>query len=72
MMALGYYMTMEEIECTLVLDNGVLCNGLEVHGKHPHIFKRVLETLACGALGLEPTHMIVLGATTLDDSLGGV
>ena len=34
MMALGHYMIMIELECTFVLDNGVLCDGLEVHGKH--------------------------------------
>ena len=37
MMALGNYMIMIEIECNSVHDNGVLCDGIEVHVKN-HIF----------------------------------
>ena len=45
------------------LGDGVLCDGLEVHGKCLvyilyDIFEKVLETLACGALGFEPTHLV--------------
>ena len=57
----GGMMVMIEIECTCVIDNGVLCDGIEVHGLVKilyNIFERVLETLACGALGLEPTHLV--------------
>ena len=62
-MALGHYMMIIELECTFVLNNGVLCDRIEVHGKHLvyilyAIFERVLKFLACGALGLEPTHFV--------------
>ena len=45
------------------LGDGVLCDGLEFHGKYLvqilyDIFDKVLKTLACGALGLEPTHLL--------------
>ena len=33
MMALGHYV-MIDFECTFVLYDGVICDGIEVHGKH--------------------------------------
>ena len=34
MMDLGHYMIMIELEFNFVLNNGVICDGIEVHGKH--------------------------------------
>ena len=47
------------------LGDGVLCDGIEVHGKYLvlllyDIFERVLKTLPCGSLGLEPWSYLCL------------